>query len=42
MKTQVMGAMCGYVLEEIKTTKRTLFNELKNEEGRIQCPVACE
>ena len=39
MKAQVMGAMRGYVLEEITKAKRILFDDLKNEEGKIQCPI---
>lgn len=42
MKAQVMGTMRGDVQKEITTAKRRLFNELKNEEGKIQCPVTGE
>lgn len=39
MKILVMGAMRDCVREEITEAKRILFDDLKNEEEKIQCPV---
>ncbi len=39
MKILVMGAMRDCVREEITEARRVLFDDLKNEEEKIQCPA---